>query len=273
MPNQHHTLSSSKRRIFQTEGLDCPFVDYEIRNLSDYLAVFSSLIGSDDIFWFRGHADYRWLLIPSALRYKTISDREKALGLISCFKRYAEMKIERPPELNDELRWTQLAQHYGLPTRLLDWTENAAVALYFACQKQEQDGCIVIINPVDLNKASGIKTSRILDYSKDAEIINEYFFLDGKRSPRNGKNNIAIYPIWNSPRITIQQGAFTLHGSNCFSITPKQSPSLVHVPILKQYKKILLNELDRFGISEMTIFPEIDRICNYIKCKAKLDNH
>jgi hypothetical protein len=68
----------------------------------------------------------------------------------------------------------------------------------------------------------------------------------------------------------LQQGAFTLHGSKTFTLTGKQVPSLVYVPILKKYKKALSAELERFGVSEMTIFPEPEHVCSFLKQSAKL---
>jgi hypothetical protein len=59
----------------------------------------------------------------------------------------------RMPEPDDYFGWLFLAQHYGLPTRLLDWTENPLVALYFAVENPEEktDGCIWALWPARLN--------------------------------------------------------------------------------------------------------------------------
>src|SRR5258708_40252820 len=93
------------------------------------MSVISTTISSEEVFWFRGVADMQWSLNPSALRYPVDEDCAKALRLVTDFKRVAEMKIERPPQAHEQLKWAQLAQHYGLPTPLLDWTESATIAL------------------------------------------------------------------------------------------------------------------------------------------------
>jgi hypothetical protein len=68
----------------------------------------------------------------------------------------------------------------------------------------------------------------------------------------------------------VQQGVFTISGSKYFALTAKNASSLVYVEIKKKYKKILLEELERVGINEMSIFPELDHMCNYLKQSANL---
>lgn len=266
------TLPSTVRKEYERSGPNCSIYDVAIKRLTDFFDVFSSVSEKQqETFWFRGHADLSWSIKPSALRYNTKNERNRALNLVATFKRYAEMKLERPPSFQEELKWVQLAQHYGLPTRLLDWTENAAVALYFTCNKHhDKNGLILILNPVDLNKQMDPNKPRIFDTNKDQDLINEYLKLDGIRDPKNGLDTIAINPSWNSERIMAQKGVFTLHGSRNFSLNRTHAPSLVYVPILKEYKQILIEELDQFGISEIIIYPEIEHLCSYLKTKAGL---
>ena len=263
-------LPEQIRREYEKNGPNCNMVNVKVQSLSDYLAVFSSVLKTDETFWFRGHADLIWTIIPSALRYKRQTDREKALNLVNIFKRFMEIKLDKPPSAGEELKWVQLAQHYGLPTRLLDWTTNTAIALYFACLEQNKNGLVLVLNPVDLNKTADPKRPRVFDVNKDSALINSYLHLTGQLDPKNGFKTIAVHPIWNSERIMLQQGVFTLHGSKIFTLTGKQAPSLVYVPILKEFKKDLLMELERIGVSEMSIFPEPEHLCAYLRKSEKL---
>jgi hypothetical protein len=225
----------------------------------------------DETFWFRGHGDLTWSLTPSALRYEEVDKRNKALQLVSDFKRFAEMKLERPPTVDEELKWVQLARHYGLPTRLLDWTRNAAIALYFACcDEPKKDGAVYVLNPVELNRQIDPKAPRVFDPNLDAEVIKIYLNLDGRINSR-GTGTIAINPTWNSSRIMVQQGVFTISGSKYFTLTAKNASSLVYVKIKKEHKKTLLEELERVGINEMSIFPELEHMCNYLTQNANLN--
>ncbi len=258
-------------------GPDCPCGNRSkpITNLGRYFDILSSFLKKDGTFWFRGNANLDWRLTPSALRYRKPFERNKALALLSDFKRFSEMKLRKIPATNEEFKWVQLAQHYGLPTRLLDWTKNAAIALYFACRLakdengNEKDGAVFILNPIDLNREASPGNVRIFEPHRDSRLIKQYLKLDGKRTLR-GLKTIAINPTWNSERIMLQQGVFTLHGSKYFTLTGNKAPSLVYLKIRKEDKQVLLEELERIGVNEMSIFPEAEHMCCYLKWRDKL---
>jgi len=245
-----------------------------IASLGNFFSICGGVLREDTEYWFRGHADLHWTLTPSALRYDTLEKRDKALGLLRTFKRYAETKLPHPPGPEENLKWVQTARHYGLPTRLLDWTRNAAIALYFACSRgpdpSDTDGAVFILNPEDLNREADPKNPRIYDAHSDAPRIGRYLALSGKTNER-GLKTVAINPVWNSERIVLQQGAFTLHGSREFTLTGDQAPSLVCWRVPVAHKCRILRELERAGINEMSIFPEPEHMCRYLVWRERLD--
>jgi hypothetical protein len=153
----------------------------------------------------------------------------------------------------------------------LDWTRNAGIALYFACyDKIDRDGSVYILNPKNLNSKMGLTRSKVFDAGADAEIIKPYLQLSGAQD-KDGLPSIAIHPMWNSERIVLQQGVFTLAGSKEFVLTKEQAPGLYCLRIKKEYKKSLRLELERVGINEMAIFPEPEHTCNYLMWRDRLD--
>jgi hypothetical protein len=103
--------------------------------------------------WWRGHANAEWRL--QAQVYRENRDRSSGAesALIGHFVSRAPSRSHRPcPAADDYFRWLFLAQHYGLPTRLLDWTESPLVAAYFAVDRPDVDGCIWGLSPTGLNR-------------------------------------------------------------------------------------------------------------------------
>jgi hypothetical protein len=253
----------------------CRVVPQEVSSYADFVGVVGGLLGKTT-YWFRGHSNAGWHLAPSALRYKRLGRREAALGLFDRFRERAHAKLDHPPPDTDVLQWLGIAQHYGLPTRLLDWTTKPSVALYFAVECQRTDGAVYVFDPIELNRWADATYHDVLSGAKHGDVAREYVCLGAKQRAA-GLPALAFAPVWNCARLQAQDGHFTLHGDRYFGLTGdhkgfcrgKTLASLVCVPILKRHKARIGDELARIGGVKVTdIYPELEYLCKALRQDA-----
>ncbi len=140
--------------------------------------------------------------------------------------------------------WEQLAlaQHHGLPTRLLDWTENALVAAFFACA-------------TDYSEDGAIYTLRAYERLKDESI-----------SPFDIDRVVRYRPRHITKRITAQRGIFTAHPNPTepLPIGDYGAIKTRKIRIPASFKKKLKWNLSRFDVNYRTIFPDLDGLATHI---------
>ena len=177
-----------------------------------------------------------------------------------------------------------LAQHYGLPTRLLDWTTNALVALYFSIPDSkniildedydeddpENQSVVFLLEPVQLNKL-GVDLEKIIDIDDIKgegwkEYLNPLEYVDV--SPSTLGLPISLYGKHIDRRIISQSGCFTLHGKfgreleffNCI-----ENDLLHKIIIPHQYTMKIKKELNMMGIDKFFIYQDLNSLASTIK--------
>jgi len=103
--------------------------------------------------WFRGESGDAPPLCPKIASF----DHNEENYLLQSFRRKAGVLSNVPQREHTDM-WLFLAQHYGLPTCLLDWTEGALMALYFAINQGKANPRVYMLNPRSLNNNAGVKT-------------------------------------------------------------------------------------------------------------------
>ncbi len=215
---------------------------------------------------FRGHSDDSYKLLPTLQRdySKTGQVLEKLENNLYCHFRSLV-----GPRINFKSSWETLfaMRHEGIPTRLLDWTENLGTALFFALDSLTiQKPHIWLLDPYKLNiKAYG--KAVLLNPEEDIkpEYHESYAVLCNDNTINIHEFPIAVYPNRTNDRIFAQRGLFTIHGSNNDSIENliPEAVERITIPdgLIQPIKKLLQN----FGINKYSVYPDLKGLCDYLK--------
>jgi len=208
-------------------------------------------LGDPKVTWYRGHSRPQYVLIPSLLRFPEGLAKEQEL-----FDDYDRSASHLLPKRDND--WERLfdMQHYGIPTRLLDWTEVLGISVAFALydsRREEENAVIFVLDPLALNKSSGLKA--IKQGPGDARF--EYKSIYWNNDPFAANYPIAFSPRLQSDRLVSQRGTFTIHGSNLEPLD-QQVPNCVRRILLTPAAKPGGREfLDHAALDPLRIYPDI----------------
>lgn len=217
--------------------------------------------------WFRGQATESWKLSPGYLR---LTNPPSESTLLKRFKQNAAMLLDRDPK--DSFDWMFLMQHYGLPTRLLDWSESPLVALYFAIEDDrfsKEAAALWCLRPSELNKKANIQDSHeefFIPSFDDQELKNYSLESLASGPKRTRLLPIATIATRNNARIQAQLGVFTIHHLDEASIEEIGDGShIAKYTIQPTARSLIQSQLRLLGFSKFTMFPELSSIGDNIK--------
>ncbi|MCJ2142307.1 FRG domain-containing protein [Methylobacterium sp. E-066] len=251
--------------------------------------------GEDETAVYRGHIEPVNLLKPSIFRKNEYRKDERSI--------LRELIAIQPNEFRDDKSsFEQLVrmQHYGMPTRLLDFTYNPLVGLYFAAQDDTKDGEFLQLTTTkkdikyfdsdtvscisNLSNLQGRERDKIRKMTSDnilkssTEGLRLLHFIAAEKPYFQSKiilddlsKIVAVRPKQTNRRIIAQQGGFFLFGlktsladDNDFGIRIKR------VPVPARNKHAIRRELDQININGSTLFPEIESAAKYILSKIPM---
>ena len=230
--------------------------------------------------WFRGESTDDKPLCPKIASHESYAENY----LLQSFRRQAGGLVNVPGRQQRDL-WLFLSQHYGVPTRLLDWTEGALLALYFAINRNNKKPRVYMLNPHKINKLSGsqnIPPNYPLSFIRGGELYVALAWQNRCLKPEQvklrdeiGLNQdipLAFPATYQDNRMIAQRSCFTIHGTMLSPLEEILSKNRVKINdylfvyrIDKNAKETLLRDLSILGVSAATIFPDLDHLAKDLK--------
>lgn len=233
--------------------------DIRVRSVTDLLTEVKRRKRLKQPIWYRGQEQADWGLETSISRATGGITAETPL--ITRFKQNAYALL--PDRPTNEWEWLFVMRHYGVPTRLLDWTESPLVGLYFAAEKcSKSDGALWSLLPIELNKLAKVPLphpANIPGFEKDSPVEN---YLPSKLAGEDESDLLPVAAIAprNTRRMQAQHGVFTITHRTQKKIEEVGSDHIWRLIIPSGSKQNILRELSALNIGPLTLFPELDRV-------------
>lgn len=222
-----------------------------ITQIADLIALLNSEFPTEE-FLFRGQAD-NWSLLPRLARVTqreatdTLEDLEEKM--IGELRRKGQGLCEQVPE--DRWGWLAVAQHFGLPTRLLDWSINPLAALWFA------------VRDPDSPDVPGVMFVAQID-------SEDFVDLGSQKDPAALDRTMVVRPLHVTQRITTQDAYFTVHASSEGTFAPLLDEDawagfIQTIEIPRRAFASLRSDLDRLGINAASLFGDLGNLCAHVE--------
>jgi FRG domain-containing protein len=234
----------------------------QVSSVGQFLAALSEDRQEAATMWFRGEpGTVSTPLVPKLYR----NDHDENELLQNFRMRAPNLAIQWCPNREATDQWLFLAQHVGLPTRLLDWTDGALIGLYFAIR--EEQPVVWMLDTFQLNSLSITE-----------ETSGSRSFGLTWHDPKDGTINVAaenINSAWTQdsgrlwlptaipvthihPRMTVQRSCFTVQGRDKRSLADLAPGCLWRYEIDPDECIGIREELRHLGISYSTLWPDLD---------------
>jgi hypothetical protein len=230
---------------------------------------------------YRGDADENWWLKPTIERFKeslVSSKRDYSIveledHLLYDFKISASQFLQNLPPNDEKLEWLAILQHYGAPTRLLDWTYSPTVAAYFAFRYQSlsaKNACVWALNITKLKNLVIKKLSAPWDEFYKHIVDSTLIDLPALIFP--------FLPRHRYSRMSGQQGLFLLNTvardpfmTTLNAMCPLEDETFIKRLVVSQEARIsVLGHLLEHNTHEVGIFPDAEGLGRFVRVKLEM---
>jgi hypothetical protein len=222
--------------------------------------------------WFRGQHNPAWGLSPQI--YRPVYAEADEAEMRQEFQSQAIQLIQGRLPTN-EYEWYFLMQHYGVPTRLLDWTDNPLMSLFFAVHDhpRDSDAAVWVLDPWWLNGLlrKGIEGPLLPDWEEAGSYLRNLEQAFGAETVTRAKVPAAIDPPHVDRRLAAQGSHFVIFGKQTDLTNTKaarrKNARLAKIVIPKANIPSIWNELQDYGINYFSVFPDLTGLGLEIRSK------
>jgi hypothetical protein len=249
---------------------------------------FKSKIDSFRLEWiYRGQANSSWGLASSLERSSLLEiDGDIEIALIAEYRKAIQSFFDFSGTPKTILEWLSLLQHYGTPTRLIDFTESPYVAAYFAFQDEESEKsesvAIWCVNRIRFYQAALYYLNEQLKITIERAESVEYLFNEScfEKLFLQSQNGVTIncvmpFDLANAnQRQLLQQSIFVVamnpqkkFGDQLSFLDYQAKPIMTMLTIPSKERKVALRDLIKMNITHATLFPGIDGFARSLNLK------
>jgi hypothetical protein len=237
------------------------------------------LAGYDGLLWFRGQGCHRRKLTTSLGRRLTSTVPSHMLRVERrLITRFRQRSLPLWPEGYPQKDWEHLfaMQHYGVPTRLLDWTESLSVAAYFAadhdprrCECGEADckATVWILDPVQLNQRNSRLEGMNIGVATTSDQAAQAW-APGVSEEQFAPWPMALHGTHNSARIAAQRGTFTVWGKEAVPLESSnavvQNDGILTKIVIDASHETIKKQLTLLGVRRATVYPDLGGLAHDI---------